>query len=132
VARVSRADTTADGNVLELSNETWTQRGVTHVRRCVVGANSVDVIDEIDAGQHASLEVHVHWLLPENAPSPEITSDGGGRLDIVRAEVDSVMGWRALRYGEKQAATSVTYVTRVTGHHMIRSRFLATNLPTTL
>ncbi len=132
VARVSRADTTADGIVLELSNETWAQRGVTHVRRCVVGANSVDVIDELDAGQHASLEVHVHWLLPEDAPSPEITSDAEGRLDIARAEVDSVVGWRSLRYGEKQPAISVTYVTRVTGHHTIRSRFLATNLPTRL
>jgi len=132
MARVSRADTTPDGIVLELSNETWTRRGVTHVRRCVIGTDEIEVIDEMDAGQHASLDVHLHWLLPEDAPSPEITSDGEGRLDIARAEVDSVMGWRSLRYGEKQPATSVTYVTRVTGHHTIRSRFLATNLPTRL
>ena len=91
-ARVSRADMTSDGVVLELSNLTWEQRGVTHVRRCVVGADSVDVIDEIDAGQHTALEVHVHWLLPDGAPSPEITSDGGGRLDIARAVADSVDG----------------------------------------
>ena len=38
-------------------------------------------VDEIDAGEHASLEVHVHWLLPDGAPLPEITSDGGGRMD---------------------------------------------------
>ena len=88
-------------------------------------------IDEIDSGQHASLEVHVHWLLPDGAPLPEITSDGGGRLETARAEADSVIGWRSPYYAEKQPATSVTYVTRVTGHHTIRSRFVATNLPTT-
>jgi hypothetical protein len=96
----------------------------------VVAANSVHVVDEIDAGEYASLEVRVHWLLPDGAPLPEITSDGGGRMETARAEAGSVIGWRSPYYAEKEPATSVTYVTRVTGHHTIRSRFVATNLPT--
>jgi len=129
-ASVARAEIANGSVVLELLNSTWTDRGVTHLRRCVVSATGVEVVDEIDSGPHQSLEVHVHWLIPDGAPLPEITSDDAGSLDIVRAVPDSVAGWRSLHYAEREPATSVTFVIRVVGRRTIRSRFVATNLPT--
>jgi hypothetical protein len=127
-ARITRTDMKSDGIVLEISNDTWTDRGVSHFRRCVVAADSVDVIDEIDVGQHAGLEIHVHWLLPDGAPIPEITSEAEGKLNVERSAANSVVGWRSRHYAEREPATSVTYVTRLTGRETVHSRFVATNL----
>jgi hypothetical protein len=120
---------TSDGAVLELRNQTWAEHGVTHLRRCVLSDHSLDVFDEIDAGEHASLEIRVHWLIPEGADLPAVTSDSEGRLLIKHADAKSVDGWWSPHYGERLSAVSATFVTHVTGRQIVHSRFLATNLP---
>jgi hypothetical protein len=128
-ARVSRAEVMDDVVVFELRNQTWAEHGVTHLRRCILSPYSVDVFDEIDTGEHASLEIRVHWLIPDGTDLPSVTSDGEGRLRIKHADVDSVDGWWSPRYGERLSATSATFVTWVTGRQIVQTRFVATNLP---
>ena len=128
-ARVSLTDVANDVVVFELRNQTWAKRGITHIRRCVLSSQAVDVFDEIDAGEYASLEVRVHWLVPEGTDVPAVISNGEGRLLIKHADADSVDGWYSPHYGERIPAVSATFVTCVTGRQIVHSRFLATNLP---
>jgi hypothetical protein len=127
-AVVTRTDQSDGATVVVIRNKTWEARGVTHVRRCTLEGSEVTVVDEIDTHGQA-LEVQVHWLLPEHAPLPEITAPGGGQLSVVRASTTTVEGWRSPHYGEKRAATSITFVIMVTGREVVQTRFLATNLP---
>jgi hypothetical protein len=128
-ARVVRADRTLDGAVLELSNETWAQHGVRHVRRVVVGDAGVDVFDDVTV-THDSLEVRVHWLVPRGAAIPEMSASTPGRSTVTEAVSSSTEGWWSPHYAERLPAISVAYVTTITSHTAtIRSRFLATNLP---
>jgi hypothetical protein len=129
-AEATRIDPAADVTLLELQNHTWDGRGVTHLRRCTLSTDAVDIHDEIDVGTHAPLEVRVHWLVPDDAPLPAVSSDGGGRLLVVRAAPDSVEGWWSPHYGERRPAHSVTFVTTITSRQTIHSRFVATNLRT--
>jgi hypothetical protein len=128
-ARVSRADVTNDVVTFELYNRTWAEHGVTHLRRCVLSDDAVDVFDEVDVGEDRSLDVRVHWLLPKGTDPPAITSDGDGRLFIKHADADSVDGWWSPHYGQRLPAVSIAFVTRVTGRRIVHSRFLAANLP---
>ena len=127
-ATVTRTDQSAGSVVLEINNSTWKSRGISHRRRCTLLDSSVEIEDEVDTGQR-SLDVRVHWLLPADAPLPEISSPGGGQLSVVRASPTSVEGWRSTYYGARERAASVTFVITVTGRETIRTRFVATNLP---
>jgi hypothetical protein len=129
-ARVERVEELGGTVLLELRNQTWADRGVTHVRRCVLSHAGVDVHDDIDVGAGRTLEVHVHWLIPDGASLPDMSSDGGGRLHAVRGDEDSIAGWWSPHYAERVPATSVTFVMTVAGRQTIHSRFVATNLPT--
>jgi hypothetical protein len=127
-ARVVRADQTLDGAVLELANETWAPHGVRHIRRVVVGEAGVDVFDDVTVS-HDSLEVRVHWLVPTDAPLPEMSSSTVGRRTEVQAMSNSTEGWWSPHYAERLPAISISYVTTITTHTAtIRTRFLATNL----
>ena len=128
-ARVVRVEQNDRAVILELQNDTWADRGVKHVRRCVLIDGAVDVYDEIDAGAHVALEIRAHWLVPDGTPQPEISSDDGGALWAVRAAPESVEGWCSPHYGERIPASSVSFVTKITGRRTIHSRIVATKLP---
>jgi len=128
-ARIVRADESASGAILEISNDSWLDRGVQHTRRVVVTDLDVEVADVVSVANATPLEVRVHWLVPRDAPLPELSATNDGRLTVVEASPDSVEGWWAPHYAERLPAVSVTYVTTVTNHGVtVRSRFLATNL----
>jgi Heparinase II/III-like protein/Heparinase II/III N-terminus len=126
-ASVTKTDESADTMTIEIRNRTWDSRGLTHVRRCILSDNGVDVFDELDSGP-SFVELRVHWLVPDGVPLPEVESAKGGALSAVRASETSVEGWRSLYYAERHAATSVTFVMTVSGRATIHSRFVATNL----
>jgi hypothetical protein len=126
-ASVVKTDESADTTTIEIRNRTWEANGLMHVRRCVLSDEAVDVFDEIDSGLR-SVDLRVHWLVPDNTPLPVIDSLNAGATSVVRASGTSVEGWRSLHYGERHAATSVTFVTTVSGRATIHSRFVATNL----
>jgi hypothetical protein len=126
-AAVVKTDESAETTTIEIRNRTWVAHGLSHVRRCVLSNETLDVFDEIDSGQRA-VDVHVHWLVPDGAPSPIIDSENGGAMSLVRGSRTGVEGWRSLQYAERHAATSVTFVTMVSGRATIHSRFVATNL----
>jgi hypothetical protein len=126
-AAVVKTDESADATTIEIRNRTWETRGLTHVRRCVLTDDAVDVFDEVDSRQ-GSVELRVHWLVPDGALAPTIESASGGTIAVVRASEASVEGWRSLYYAERHAATSVAFVTTVSGRATIHSRFVATNL----
>lgn len=128
-ARIVRADESANGIILEISNESWLDRGVQHTRRVVVTDRDVEVADLLSVAGATPLEVRVHWLLPRDAPLPELSATNDGRITVVEASPDSIEGWWAPHYAERLPAVSVTYVTTVTSRGAtIHSRFLATNL----
>ena len=126
-AAVLRTDESADATTVEIRNRTWESRGLTHLRRCVLTDDVVDVFDEVDSGQ-SSVELRVHWLIPDGASVPTIESGNTGAVSVVRASETSVEGWRSLYYAERHAATSVTFVITANGRAAIHSRFVATNL----
>jgi hypothetical protein len=127
-ASVTKADESAGATTIEIRNRTWDERDVTHVRRCVLTDDAVDVFDELYSKQ-GSVDLRVHWLLPDGAPIPTIESASGGATTVVRASDATVEGWRSLHYAERHAATSATFVTALSGRATIHSRFVATNLP---
>jgi hypothetical protein len=126
-AAVTKTDESGDTTTIEIRNDTWESRGLTHTRRCVLTNDCVDIFDDVDSGL-TSVEVRVHWLVLDGAPTPTIGSASGGALSKVRASETSVEGWRSLHYAERHAATSVTFVMTVSGRATIHSRFVATNL----
>ena len=126
-AAVARTDESADTTTIEIRNRTWETRGLGHTRRCVLTNDGIDVFDDVDSGPRL-VEVHVHWLVPDGAPTPTIESQNGGKITETRASDRSVEGWRSLYYAERHAATSVTFVTTVSGRATIHTRFVATNL----
>jgi hypothetical protein len=129
-ASVSRVYQSDDALVLELRNQTWADRGVMHQRRCILTDSTVDIFDEIDAGSLPPLEVHVHWLLPDGASLPDISTDSGSsEVSVTRASPDGIAGWWSPHYGERRAALSVSFVMTITGRQIIHTRFLATKLP---
>jgi hypothetical protein len=128
-ARILRADQTDEGAILEISNESWLDRGVRHTRRVVVTDRGIDVSDEVSVAHASPLDVRVHWLVPRNAPLPELSATTEGRLTVAEALPDSVEGWWAPHYAERLPAVSVAYVTTITNRDAtILSRFVATNL----
>jgi hypothetical protein len=126
-AAVVKTDESGDATTIEIQNSTWATRGLGHFRRCVLTTDSVDVFDDVDAAQ-SSLEVRVHWLIPDGAPVPAVDSTTPGELSVARGSETSVQGWRSLHYAERHAATSATFVMMVSGRATIHSRFVATNL----
>ena len=126
-AAVTRTDASAGETTIEVRNRTWDARGLTHVRRCVLTDGAVDIFDDVDSGQ-SSVELRVHWLVPDGAPVPAIESTAAGTTTVVRASETSVEGWRSLHYAERHAATSVTFVMMLSGRATIHSRFVAANL----
>ena len=103
-------------------------RDVTHIRRCILADDAVDVFDELHSKQ-GSVEVRVHWLIPDGVPVPTIESANGGTMTVFRASDTTAEGWRSLQYVERHPATSVTFVMMLSGRATIHSRFVATNLP---
>jgi hypothetical protein len=128
-ARIVRAGQTTDGATLEISNDSWLDRGVRHTRSVVVTQSGVDVFDEVQVERSSPVEVRLHWLVPRDAPLPELSATSEGHLTVVEASPDSIEGWWAPHYAERLPARSVTYVTTITNHTTnIQTRFLATNL----
>jgi len=128
-ARFVRAEQTANGDLLELLNETWAEHGVRHVRRVIVSDAGVDVCDDLTMERPATLEARVHWLVPRGAALPEMSASTGGVVTVVESAPDSTEGWWSPRYAERLPAVSVSFVTTL-GHQpaTIYSRFMATNL----
>jgi len=127
-AAITKSDESADVTTIEVRNQTWEARGIRHVRRCVLAGTKVDVYDEIDSGD-LSVEVRVHWLVPDGMRAPEIGSTSSGVVSTVQGSETSVEGWRSLYYAERHPATSVTFATTVSGRATIHSRFVAEDLP---
>jgi hypothetical protein len=107
-ARIDAAAVVGEEIVIEIANESWQHRGITHSRRCTLGPEGVSVVDEIRADPAFAAPIHVHWLLDDDA-DVDIVSSVAGTIDEVRGSEGSTRGWTAESYGVRRSVRSVRF-----------------------
>jgi hypothetical protein len=105
-ARVESASVVGDEILIQITNDSWRHRGITHRRRCTVRADGVSIIDEIRMDPALAAPVHVHWLLEEEA-TLHMTSSEEATITEVRGDADATRGWVSDCYAVRRPVRSV-------------------------
>jgi hypothetical protein len=110
-ARVHSARIVGEEVVIDIVNDSWAHRGITHHRQCVLRAGGAVIVDEIQADPTFTGLVHVQWLLEDGA-DVSMTSSSEATLTEVRGDGGSTRGWRSDSYSVKRPVRSVRLTTR--------------------
>ena len=105
-ARIDTASVVGDEILIQITNDSWQHRGITHRRRCTVRADGALIIDEIRTDPSFAGPVHVHWLLEDGA-DVSVASSEKGMITDMRGDGESTRGWVADTYGVKRPVRSV-------------------------
>ena len=114
-ARFARcAGSPADGYEIDILNETWSDRGISHRRLIAIDECRVTITDLIEA-RHGTEDVDVvlHWLIPDHVAPPRIAPPTGATVESERASDTDVFGWVSAEYAQKLPATSMRARARV-------------------
>jgi hypothetical protein len=113
-ARVDSARMIGEEIVIDIVNDSWEHRGITHHRRCVLTAGGALIMDEIRAAPTFTGPVHVQWLLEDQA-DVAVTCASPATLSEVRGDAESTRGWTSDSYGVKRPVRSVRLTTPLRG-----------------
>ena len=105
-ARIDSASVIGDEILIDITNESWQYRGITHRRRCTLRGDGALIVDEIRGRPTFAAPVHVHWLLEEEG-SVSVASSETATVTEVRGDPESTRGWASDSYGVKRPVRSV-------------------------
>lgn len=105
-ARIDSASVVGDEILIDITNDSWQHRGITHRRRCTLRADGALIVDEIRGGPNFTAPVHVHWLL-EDEGAVSVASSEKATITEVRGDPQSTRGWASDSYGAKRPVRSV-------------------------
>jgi hypothetical protein len=105
-AHIASARVEGDEVVIDIMNDSWRARGITHSRRCTLRPDGAVVIDEIHVNADFVGPVLVHWLLEDGA-EVSMTSSSNASETEMRGDPTSTRGWASEAYGVKRPVRSV-------------------------
>jgi hypothetical protein len=105
-ARIDSASVVGDEILIDITNDSWQHRGITHRRRCTLRGDGALIVDEVRGSPTLAAPVHVHWLLEEEG-SVSVASSEKATITEVRGDPESTRGWASDSYGVKRPVRSV-------------------------